>query len=471
MSSKRRDKSRDKSTDSTRGNNIPTINERLGYLRPSRELLEYYRKKIGEYDIEREEIIKKQDKFKEALDDQHKLQWELRQKDDEIGELQKAISDMQVFLFQEREQVLKLYAENDRLKIQELQDRKKINRLLSLAGVNENEVTYFIREPPGKMIINQKANSRSVRHESEPKEPCVPNHQIAVYNEGPNNSKYPRDYESLLLQINSLETQIQEQTKLSKEQIDSLMEDRRTHMEEYETQRLKDSSSIKSLKEKLLKTQNLLHESTKDFLDAKYEMRSVERKWMQEKDRLLNDLDKSSKHKSEQAKEDEVLFVAQEHSTALADEDRKRYEAEIDTLNEQIKQSHQLAEMYREQVIKFEDELCNFREKGDMTREVFKEKNDKMAKRLQIMNDRYKELEKRRNMEIEGFKNDIKILRTKLKSVEKQLFKVTIGYAGCDEVDVLNNVHETTVRSREMQGELNHLKAKIYGLESDIRHL
>ena len=112
-------------------------------MRPSRELLEYYRKKIGEYDIEREEILKRLDKFKAALDDQvkkiylklwnqknldlnlrffslkkkHKLQWELRQKDDEIAELQKAISDMQVFLFQEREQVLKLYAENDRLKV------------------------------------------------------------------------------------------------------------------------------------------------------------------------------------------------------------------------------------------------------------------------------------------------------------------------------------------------------------------
>ena len=86
-------------------------------MRPSRELLEYYRKKIGEYDIEREELIKRLEKFKQTLDDQHKLQWELRQKDDEIAELQKAVSDMQVFLFQEREQVLKLYAENDRLKV------------------------------------------------------------------------------------------------------------------------------------------------------------------------------------------------------------------------------------------------------------------------------------------------------------------------------------------------------------------
>jgi coiled-coil domain-containing protein 77 len=53
--------------------NLPTINERLGYLRPSRELLEYYRKKIGEYDIEREDLIKRLDKFKEVLDDQVSL--------------------------------------------------------------------------------------------------------------------------------------------------------------------------------------------------------------------------------------------------------------------------------------------------------------------------------------------------------------------------------------------------------------
>lgn len=194
------------------------------------------------------------------------------------------------------------------------------------------------------MIINQKTTNKSGHHnkneaESLPKEPIVQNYA----SNGSNSNKYPRDYESLLLQINALETQIQEQTKLSKEQIDSLMEDRRTHMEEYETTRLKDSTMIKNLKEKLLKTQNLLHESTKDFLEGKYEMRAVERKWMTEKDQLLNDLDKSSKH--QEVKEDEILFVAQEQSAVLAEEDRKRYEAEIDNLNDQIKQSHQLAEM------------------------------------------------------------------------------------------------------------------------------
>ena len=48
---------------------------------------------------------------------QHRLQWELRQREEEIVELQKALSDMQIYLFQEREHVLRLYAENDRLKV------------------------------------------------------------------------------------------------------------------------------------------------------------------------------------------------------------------------------------------------------------------------------------------------------------------------------------------------------------------
>ena len=43
---------------------IPTIEERLSRLRPSRELLEYYRKKIAEFDDEHEEMIQRMNKYK-----------------------------------------------------------------------------------------------------------------------------------------------------------------------------------------------------------------------------------------------------------------------------------------------------------------------------------------------------------------------------------------------------------------------
>lgn len=113
---------------------------------------------------------------------QHKLQWEVRQREEEIAELQNALSDMQVYLFQEREQALRLYAENDRLKIRsdvsssqrpehrhhisswsvffyrhrDLEDRKKIQHLLALVGPDPGEITYFHREPPHKVQNNMR---------------------------------------------------------------------------------------------------------------------------------------------------------------------------------------------------------------------------------------------------------------------------------------------------------------------------
>ena len=39
------------------------------------------------------------------------------------------------------------------------------------------------------------------------------------------------------------------------------------------------------------KTQDLLYESTKDFLELRYMGRANERQWMSEKDRFLRDLD------------------------------------------------------------------------------------------------------------------------------------------------------------------------------------
>lgn len=48
-----------------------------------------------------------------------------------------------------------------------------------------------------------------------------------------------------------------------------------------------------------------------------------------------------------------------------------------------------------------------------------------MGKRLKLMTQRCEALEKRRSMEVEGFKNDIKRLQQKVKDIEKHIYKVT----------------------------------------------
>lgn len=181
-----------------------------------------------------------------------------------------------------------------------------------------------------------------------------------------------------------------------------------------------------------------------------------------------------------------ILFVAQEPSPSLAEEERRNYDNEISTLRDELKQSHQLAEMYREQVLKLEDQLSRQVEQGDVTRELFKTREEKLSHRLKLSNERYKELEKRRKMEVEGFRNELAQMRDKLRSVEKRLLRTTLERSdyeanvmsggggvmkGVDEERVLKSIHETSSRSRAMQGELHHLKAKIYSIENDIRRL
>ncbi|XP_074682270.1 coiled-coil domain-containing protein 77 [Strix aluco] len=452
---------------------LPSINERLAFLRPSRELLEYYRKKIADFDEEHEDLVKRLERYKETYDEQHKLQWEIHQREEEIVELQKALSDMQVYLFQEREHVLRLYSENDRLKIRELEDRKKIQHLLALVRTDKGEVTYFHKEPPHKVTVLQRPAKSRVSHEqndtSRTGTKRSTSKPAAKGNKPESPERYQRDNQTLLLQVEALQAQIEEQTRLSKEQVEALLEDRRIHMEEAQVQHQRDKDKIKTVTDKLHKTQNLLYESTRDFLQLKFDARANEKAWMAEKDSLMRKLDKDV----------DQLIISREPGREKQRDTKKMLQAddgawkphsrEIKLLQEQLQQEQRLSNMYREQCVTLEGELARICEERDVGRELFKERSEKMGKRLKLMTQRYEALEKRRNMEVEGFKNDIKQLRQKLKDVEKQLFKVTQNIGPDQDLAILHEIRQGNRLTRKIQGELKNLKAKIYGLENELR--
>ncbi|KAM4619473.1 coiled-coil domain-containing protein 77 isoform 2-T2 [Polymixia lowei] len=464
---------------------LPPINERLAYLRPSRELLEFYRQKITQFDEEHEELLQMLEKYRGITEDQHKLQWEVRQREGEIAELQKALSDMQVYLFQEREQSLRLYAENDRLKIRELEDRKKIQHLLALVGPDVGEITYFHRDPPHKVTIPQKKlesrtedlNLRPTKLRPGSSKASSRRAKSADGLNGDSLEQYKTDNQTLLLQVEALQAQMEEQTRLAKEQVESLLEDRRIHLEEGQVQHQRDQERITALTDKLQRTQNLLHESTRDFLQLKFDTRAHEKSWMVEKDRLLRELDSCQDRvrRARSGGEEPGLGRGRQPSsntlllTQPQPDSQQTHKEELRAMREDLKQAHRLAEMYREQCITLETDLAQIREEGDVGREIFKDRSDKMAKRLQLMTQRYEALEKRRAMESEGFKADLKQLRQKLKDVEKQLVKVTLNVGPNQDLAILQEVRQTNARTKKVQGELMTLKAKIYGLENDLR--
>lgn len=70
------------------------------------------------FDRERVDFLHRLDEMAGNSKEKHSLKWDLHKKDEQLMDLQKALSDAHVFLYEERAQVLKLTAENDRLKSQ-----------------------------------------------------------------------------------------------------------------------------------------------------------------------------------------------------------------------------------------------------------------------------------------------------------------------------------------------------------------
>lgn len=120
----------------------PTVST-LNLLPVSLELIEYYKQRLEASDSEYEAALTAIDKIKISHEHIHKVSWGLHNRIQEVTDLQKALQDFQAAVLMERKHTLRIVAENDDLKIQEVKDRKKIRFLLSLSGAPEHEVTYF----------------------------------------------------------------------------------------------------------------------------------------------------------------------------------------------------------------------------------------------------------------------------------------------------------------------------------------
>ncbi|KAJ7418012.1 Coiled-coil domain-containing protein 77 [Willisornis vidua] len=450
---------------------LPSVSERLARLHPSRELLEYYHKKIAAFDEEQEDLLKRLERYKETYDDQCKLQWEVRQLEKEISKLQKALSDMQVYLFQEREHVLRLHSENDRLKISQRKSRSLMEvQILIVCHQFELEVLTEA-DSGGLTLAGCQVPIKTLYHSPAPldrEEKIKPKAHGSrlLFCKGQQSHKNEK---MLLAQVQALQAQIEEQTQLSKEQVEALLEDRRIHMEEAEVQHQRDQETIKAMTEKLQKTQTLLYESTRDFLQLKFEARANEKAWMAEKDCLLRQLGKDVDHLVFSSESGKKKRRGTKKMLQADDGASKLQSREVKSLQEKLMQEQHLSHMYRQQCVTLEGELARIREELDAGRELFKERSEKMGKRLKLMTQRCEALEKRRNMEVEGFKNDVKQLQQKLKDVEKQMYKVAVNLGPDQDLAILREVRHGNRLTRKIQGELKDLKAKIYCLENELR--
>ncbi|XP_068950463.1 coiled-coil domain-containing protein 77 isoform X3 [Petaurus breviceps papuanus] len=379
--------------DSEESTPLPSITERLNFICPSKELLEYYRRKIHEFDEQNEELLRKLEKYTHMYKDR----------------------------------------------------------------VTIPQKTVHFKQPHEHEFISKAGTKRNLgRSKKETQE---------------SPEKYQRDNQTLVLQVEALQAQLEEQTKLARNQVEGLLEDRRIYMEEAQVQHERNQERIKVLTNNLQRTQEFLYESTKDFLHLKFENQDKEKEWVTEKDHLLWKLSQYQKQQEQavQYNEEHCQQRIVDSLLPAVQELQQEQDQYIQSLKEKLLQEQKLSCMYREQCVALEEELARIREEDDMRQKIFKERSNKMGKRLQEMVRRYDTLQNRRRLEVEGFQRDIKTLREKLREVEQMLYKASLSIRPDQDLAILNEVRKSNKRTVKIQGELKDLKAKLYSLENELR--
>lgn len=83
-----------------------------------------------------------------------------------------------------------------------------------------------------------------------------------------NKERLEDDKQILALQTDAIRAQLEETLKLNGDQVSQLMEDRRIMIEEHETRIKREEEKNDLLENRLRKTQELLRDTTKDFLQV-----------------------------------------------------------------------------------------------------------------------------------------------------------------------------------------------------------
>jgi len=119
---------------------------------PFSHVMRYYQKNVDEIQRERDKLFKYIESLRLSQETMHKQEWELKHRAREIAELQQVLNDSHTALAGQREIALKVKKDVDKLRMQAIEDRKKIMELLSLTNSVEQDITFFKDSRPGNAL-------------------------------------------------------------------------------------------------------------------------------------------------------------------------------------------------------------------------------------------------------------------------------------------------------------------------------
>ena len=258
-------------------------------LPPTPELMEYYQQRCDEFVRLEEDYVARIQALETSVEEKHRARWQYLRAESEVEDLQQALSDAKLALFDEKERVAQLNAENDMLKIQELEDRQRIQQLLSLTQPVTNQVTLLKEKVPSHLLRAPDFSSKGGTSGSH-----VGHHgavdfgsKVADTHSADFSLMWPQDSsvstvangrglrtvflpsqnsEALSYELQALRVQAEEQKRLWKEKEEVLLEDRRIKAAELKMIRQRHSEQRDELEKKIIELESELAIVTRDYV-------------------------------------------------------------------------------------------------------------------------------------------------------------------------------------------------------------
>ncbi|KAG9412549.1 Coiled-coil domain-containing protein 77 [Aphanomyces cochlioides] len=402
-------------------------------------LLEFYRARCDAFQQERKEMMDRFSQLEISRETWHQTEWQNRMYAQEIVELKDEAARLRDELADAKETIASLRNQVDQAKIQEAEDRKRIQHLLYLTQPSAEEVTFIKDCRPGHAsrfglqethlepheqanIHDQNARERFLRSNvSLIEEANVPG-AAAGYAAFTSRTKRQQEQklskngtkakcriirtvylpseqaDSLLLRVQLLTKELDEYKKLSEERIQDLLNNLNLMSAESKKMRQQHDEEISAKQQDVERMHRLLKTSMKEYLVLRHKFQDSQRQVQEENAR------QRSLYKQLETEKEEAITKAKADTQAVRE-----------TLKEE---GNVYAEEFRQQAVARERDIHILKEQYVAVQESYGVRIADLQSRLTKLRRRYKNLETRRNLEMEGFARDITTLKRHIVKLE-----------------------------------------------------
>ena len=463
---------------------IPQRNQDLA------RLIDYYRLVVETFETER---IKNHDLFqaiKIPTEDQHKVEWEIKRRKDEIIELKNALHDSNIALNNERKKAIHYGKVIENCKSMVKEDKRRIKQLLELSEPIEQTIKLVLNKSPTKtekysnfnfeddlnnndniqnnrdnininkaMKTNKAKSKKAVKsfygRGYNPFEKKVP--QIK-YRIPPNDEKqnilrtviFPENEktEELNENNNELKKEIELIKQFYEEKLKVMEDNRKLKEERFRQQCITYKSKVDDLIKDNQKLEKLNFATVKDLLELKYQNSMDEQKKYEELEKLKQD-----NAVLENELKNIIKKSSKEKSKAFKDYNNKT--REISThLGNQVRIEDQKTKIIRSQY----EEL----------KKKFEPSLKKLESKSKTLVNKCKYLENKKRNEYIGYINEIELMRKRIKSFREYAEKMNIKtggdlYAKDSEQDEQDNEENDDEQNEEGEAQGDEVEGEVEG--------